>query len=110
MKAQHTLRRLRAVHGGTFRRGTLIVLRKLRAITFARRMLGYVPKLMEQQQPSGRLLAIGLRTLDISTAYPLGALSFVSVTLFSLWLLHEVISPKRWLGLTLIVCGAALIV
>ncbi len=51
-----------------------------------------------------------LRSLDISTAYPMGALSFVSVTLFSGWLLNEAISRKRWLGLGLIVCGAALVV
>lgn len=51
-----------------------------------------------------------LRSLDISTAYPMGALSFVSVTLFSSWLLDETISRKRWLGLGLIVCGAALVV
>jgi undecaprenyl phosphate-alpha-L-ara4N flippase subunit ArnE len=51
-----------------------------------------------------------LRSLDISTAYPMGALSFVSVTLFSSWLLNETITRKRWLGLGLIVCGAALVV
>jgi drug/metabolite transporter (DMT)-like permease len=51
-----------------------------------------------------------LRSLDISTAYPMGALSFVSVTLFSSWLLNETIDRKRWLGLGLIVCGAALVV
>ncbi len=51
-----------------------------------------------------------LRSLDISTAYPMGALSFVSVTLFSGWLLNETINRKRWLGLGLIVCGAALVV
>ena len=51
-----------------------------------------------------------LQSLDISTAYPLGALSFVSVTLFSRWLLHERVDSTRWLGLALIVCGAALVV
>jgi drug/metabolite transporter (DMT)-like permease len=51
-----------------------------------------------------------LQRLDISTAYPLGALSFVSVTLFSHWILHETIGLRRWLGLALITCGAALIV
>ena len=51
-----------------------------------------------------------LQSLDISTAYPLGALSFVSVTLFSRWLLNESIDRKRWLGLGLIVFGAALVV
>ena len=51
-----------------------------------------------------------LQSLDISTAYPLGALSFVSVILFSRWLLNESIDRKRWIGLGLIVCGAALVV
>lgn len=51
-----------------------------------------------------------LQSLDISTAYPLGALSFVSVTLFSRWLLKESIDRRRWIGLGLIVCGAALVV
>jgi multidrug transporter EmrE-like cation transporter len=51
-----------------------------------------------------------LQRLDISTAYPLGALSFVSVTLFSRWILTETVDPKRWMGLALIVCGAAVLV
>ncbi|MBI3529321.1 MAG: EamA family transporter [Betaproteobacteria bacterium] len=51
-----------------------------------------------------------LQRLDISTAYPLGALSFVSVTLFSRWMLNETVDLRRWIGLTLIVCGAALVV
>ena len=51
-----------------------------------------------------------LQRLDISTAYPLGALSFVSVTLFSRWMLNETVDRRRWTGLTLIVCGAALVV
>ena len=51
-----------------------------------------------------------LQSLDVSTAYPLGGLSFVSVALFSRWLLRETIDSKRWLGLALIVCGAALVV
>jgi multidrug transporter EmrE-like cation transporter len=51
-----------------------------------------------------------LQSLDISTAYPLGALSFVSVILFSRWLLDESIDRNRWIGLALIVCGAGLVV
>jgi drug/metabolite transporter (DMT)-like permease len=50
-----------------------------------------------------------LQSLDVSTAYPMGALSFVSVSLFSSWLLKETISRQRWLGLGLIVLGAALV-
>ncbi len=51
-----------------------------------------------------------LQSLDISIAYPLGALSFVSVVLFSRWLLREAIDRYRWIGLALIVLGAALVV
>jgi multidrug transporter EmrE-like cation transporter len=56
------------------------------------------------------LYSVALQSLDVSTAYPMGALSFVSVSLFSRWLLNETIDRKRWLGLGLIVCGAALVV
>lgn len=51
-----------------------------------------------------------LQSLDISTAYPLGALSFLSVTLCSRWLLNESIDRRRWIGLGLIVLGAVLVV
>jgi drug/metabolite transporter (DMT)-like permease len=50
-----------------------------------------------------------LQRLDISTAYLLGALSFVSVTFFSRWILHEVVDRRRWIGLILIVCGAGFV-
>ncbi len=53
---------------------------------------------------------IALQRLDISTAYPLGALSFIFVTLFSRWMLSETVDLKRWIGLALIVGGAALVV
>jgi multidrug transporter EmrE-like cation transporter len=51
-----------------------------------------------------------LQSLDISTAYPLGAVSFLSVTLCSRWLLNESIERARWIGLGLIVIGAVLVV
>ena len=51
----------------------------------------------------------GLQSLDISTAYPLSALSFASVTLFSKWMLGECIDIKRVVGLVFIVGGAALV-
>jgi drug/metabolite transporter (DMT)-like permease len=37
-------------------------------------------------------------------------LSFVMVTLLSRWLLGEVITPKRWIGVGLILLGTTLIV
>ena len=50
-----------------------------------------------------------LRWLDISTAYPLGALSFVVVTLLSRWMLGEAITPQRWMGVGLIMAGCMMI-
>ena len=51
-----------------------------------------------------------LRLLTVSTAFALGTLSFVSVTLLSKWLLHEPVTANRWVGVGLIVVGASLIV
>jgi len=56
------------------------------------------------------LYTVALRYLDLSTAYPLGSLSFVSVTLLSQWLLRERVTPTRWVGILLILAGAALVV
>jgi len=50
-----------------------------------------------------------LRLLDVSTAYLIGSLSFVAVTVLSKWLLHERVTRTRWLGVGLILIGAALV-
>jgi len=50
-----------------------------------------------------------LRLLDVSVAYPMGSLSFVAVTIFSWLLLKEKIVRERWLGVSLILCGTALL-
>ena len=50
-----------------------------------------------------------LQSLDVNTAYPVGALSFVSVIVFSRWLLKESVDQRRWLGLGLIFVGCALV-
>ncbi|MBF0461038.1 MAG: EamA family transporter [Magnetococcales bacterium] len=50
-----------------------------------------------------------LQRLEVSTAYALGALSFVSVNLFSRWLLREVVDTRRWFGLGLILLGCILV-
>ncbi len=57
----------------------------------------------------GLLYTYTLQWLDISTAYPLGALSFVVVAFMSRWLLAEIITPARWAGIALIMAGCALI-
>ena len=51
-----------------------------------------------------------LRVLNVSVAYALDALGFVSVAALSQVLLRERIAPIRWLGIVLIVIGASLIV
>jgi len=51
-----------------------------------------------------------LHFLPVSTAFPLTSLSFVMVTVLSRWLLGEVVAPKRWIGVGLILIGTTLIV
>ena len=46
---------------------------------------------------------------DISFLWPLTALSFVFATLAAIWFLHEQVSPVRWVGVVLIMVGAAFI-
>ncbi len=51
-----------------------------------------------------------LHFLAVSTAFPLTSLSFVVVTVLSRWLLDEVVTPRRWVGVGLILIGTTLIV
>jgi drug/metabolite transporter (DMT)-like permease len=51
-----------------------------------------------------------LRYLNVSIAYAVDALSFVAVTVLSLWLLRERVTPIRWLGVALIMLGIGMIV
>jgi drug/metabolite transporter (DMT)-like permease len=51
-----------------------------------------------------------LQFLDVSTAYPIGSLSFVVVTVLSRLLLGETVSRTRWFGVCLIIIGAGLVV
>ena len=50
-----------------------------------------------------------LAQLDLSIAYPLSALTFITTTCLSLWLLREAVTPTRWIGVTLILAGALLL-
>lgn len=52
---------------------------------------------------------LALQVLDVSVAYPIGALSFVMVTLLSQWWLGEKVDRTRWAGVALIIAGAALV-
>ncbi|MBU6399145.1 MAG: EamA family transporter [Verrucomicrobia bacterium] len=46
---------------------------------------------------------------DISFLWPLTGLSFVFATFAAIWFLHERVAPLRWVGVVLIMLGAALI-
>lgn len=54
-------------------------------------------------------LLILMAKSDISFLWPLTGLSFVFSTLAAMWFLHEQVSLIRWLGVTCIMLGAALI-
>ncbi len=82
---------------------------KKSALQAARRrfwiLLGILVLIVEVLLYSG-----GLHFLAVSTAFPLTSLSFVMLTVLSHWLLGERITPKRWIGVGLILIGTALIV
>lgn len=46
---------------------------------------------------------------DVSFVWPLTSLGFVLTTLAARFVLHEAVSPLRWLGVSLIVLGAGVI-
>jgi drug/metabolite transporter (DMT)-like permease len=54
-------------------------------------------------------LLILMSKSNISFLWPLTALSFVFATFAAMWFLHEYVSPTRWIGVVLIVIGAAFI-
>ena len=54
-------------------------------------------------------LVILMSKSEISFLWPLTALSFVFATLAAIWFLHEHVSSLRWMGVLLIMIGAALI-
>jgi multidrug transporter EmrE-like cation transporter len=51
--------------------------------------------------------SLALRSLSVGIAYPIGALSFVFVTLLSQWWLGERVDLARWAGVLLIILGTA---
>jgi undecaprenyl phosphate-alpha-L-ara4N flippase subunit ArnE len=56
------------------------------------------------------LYTLALRLLNVSTAFAIGSLSFVTVAVLAAWLLRERITTRRWAGIVLILAGVALIV
>ena len=55
----------------------------------------------------GVLWSVALYHLDISVAHPIGSLVFVVVAVLSRVVLKERVSPRRWMGIGLILAGAA---
>jgi undecaprenyl phosphate-alpha-L-ara4N flippase subunit ArnE len=60
--------------------------------------------------PNALVYTKALLLLDVSIAYPLGSLSFISVTLLSKWLLQEKVTTMRWAGVCFILFGVSLVV
>ena len=55
------------------------------------------------------LLIVALRDGELSVLYPIIALSFVWVTLISIFLFHEYVSAYNWVGVAAILLGVSLI-
>ena len=81
------------------KKSTVTTLRKLHWVS-----LGVVFFIIE-----ALLYTIALQWLQLSTAYILGSLSFVAVTIFSHWMLRERVDFERWAGLGLIILGCTLV-
>jgi len=50
-----------------------------------------------------------LELLAVSIAYAVSSVSFATVTLFARWMLKEKITTERWVGVSLILCGGAMV-
>jgi drug/metabolite transporter (DMT)-like permease len=57
----------------------------------------------------GLLWSAALYYLDITVAHPIGSIVFVIVAIFSKLFLHENLSPRRWIGITFILCGGIIV-
>ena len=54
-------------------------------------------------------LLVLLKRNDVSLIWPLTSLGFVLTALSARFILHEQVTPTRWIGVALIVIGAALV-
>ncbi len=57
----------------------------------------------------GLLWSAALYYLDVTVAHPIGSVVFVIVAVFSRLFLKEHVSPRRWLGIGLVLGGAAIV-
>jgi undecaprenyl phosphate-alpha-L-ara4N flippase subunit ArnE len=52
---------------------------------------------------------LALHHADVSVVFPMSSLSFVGIALLSALFVGESVSPKRWLGIALIIVGTVLV-
>ncbi len=50
-----------------------------------------------------------LERLEVSIAFAVGSIGFVTVALVAKWMFREHITPLRWIGIALILCGGGLV-
>jgi multidrug transporter EmrE-like cation transporter len=67
-------------------------------------LLGWISFIIE-----GLFWSAALYFLDVTVAHPIGGIVFVVVAVLSRIFLQERISPRRWLGITLILAGTVLV-
>jgi drug/metabolite transporter (DMT)-like permease len=81
---------------------------KLSAETKARR-LAWIAASVGLFVVRALLYSSALRFLNVSVAFALDTLSLVTITLASMWLLQERVTPIRWIGIGLIAVGASMV-
>jgi len=55
------------------------------------------------------IYTIALQFVEVSTAFPIGSISFVVVTILSRYVLNELVTGVRWIGVALVVAGVTLL-
>ena len=58
---------------------------------------------------SAGLLVLSLRYGELSVLYPIMAASYIWISILSVKILEEKMTPNKWIGITLIVLGITLI-
>ena len=66
---------------------------------------------------AGTILLIGFMVMymaalswaDLTYVLPAGAVGYIVTAFLAEWLLHEVVTPKRWLGILLITAGVGFV-
>ncbi|HEY8119232.1 MAG TPA: EamA family transporter [Methylophilaceae bacterium] len=81
------------------------------SLVFAKNMLGNKRIMLGLLLQMGAIVAwlAFMSRMALSFAFPMSSVSNVSVLLASHFLLHEYISPRRWLGVFVILIGITII-